>query len=287
MIQVTDDNDPRDFVSGDSQVVLVDCGRETARIPDGSSSLSFDIETEPLPSADLERIIAPFDRSSIKHPGEFDPTTVKTGNLKDESKIAAKIEAARTEHLSRVQSHESDVEIAESEYWQKAIEASTLNASRSRVCAIGVRFSGDAPMTAILHGEEADMLASLWSLYVNANHVGMRIYGFNTMDFDLPYVVRRSWVNDVPVPPSVRNGRYWSDTFVDLAREWSMGGRDHISLDELSRTFGMAGKRDQECKGKLFWTMWSDPSRRSLAIEYLATDVMLVEQVALRMGKAV
>jgi hypothetical protein len=57
----------------------------------------FDIETGPLPSDEIRANSAPF--VPAPPPGDFDPSAVKLGNLKDEAKIAAKINDAREEYL--------------------------------------------------------------------------------------------------------------------------------------------------------------------------------------------
>ena len=45
----------------------------------------FDIETGPLPIERIKEILPPFDPESLGNPpGEFDPKSVKTGNLKDD-----------------------------------------------------------------------------------------------------------------------------------------------------------------------------------------------------------
>lgn len=58
--------------------------------------LCFDIETCPL----SEEVVLAAAGEFIPppHPGEFDPGSVKLGNLKDQAKIEAKIAEARAAH---------------------------------------------------------------------------------------------------------------------------------------------------------------------------------------------
>ena len=51
------------------------------------NTIIYDIETGPLPEADLAALLPP-----------FDPTDIKTGNLKDPEKIAAKLAEAEMNH---------------------------------------------------------------------------------------------------------------------------------------------------------------------------------------------
>ena len=57
------------------------------------NTLAFDIETWPADDAILAKFADP-----TPAPSAFDPAAVKTGNLKDPDKIAAKIEEARIAH---------------------------------------------------------------------------------------------------------------------------------------------------------------------------------------------
>ena len=51
------------------------------------NTIVFDIETGPLPESELAAVMPP-----------FDPAEVKTGNLKDPEKVAAKIAEAEANH---------------------------------------------------------------------------------------------------------------------------------------------------------------------------------------------
>ena len=55
--------------------------------------LVFDIETGPLPEDRLREIMPPCDL--LPHPGEFIPGNVKLGQMKDQTKIDAKIADAK------------------------------------------------------------------------------------------------------------------------------------------------------------------------------------------------
>ena len=51
------------------------------------NTILFDIETAPLPESELAALVPP-----------FDPAEVRTGNLKDPDKIAAKLAEAEANH---------------------------------------------------------------------------------------------------------------------------------------------------------------------------------------------
>lgn len=195
----------------------------------------FDIETAPLD--DLE----------------FDPSEVKLGNLKDEEKIAAKIEDAR----------------------QKYQRDAALSAITGQVCAIGVK----SAEYEIFVGEEPAVLAGFWKVF-RRSHTE-QLVGFNIFRFDLPFLVRRSWVCGVDVPP-IRSGRFWSDRFIDLMDLWQLGDRQAKgTLSQIDRLLGGEGKKRS---GKDFASLLRDDQEEAIA--YLRNDLDITERVAQRMRAA-
>jgi hypothetical protein len=130
---------------------------------------------------------------------------------------------------------------------------------------------------------ESSMLSQFWETYMSVNKYGSKMIGFNCFNFDLPFLVRRSWHHGVCVPKSAANsGRYWSwsDTFVDLMQAWKCGSyKEYISLDKLSRFLDVGGKTGS---GELFYKLWEKD--RPAAIEYLCNDVRITHGCAVKMG---
>ena len=81
--------------------------------------------------------------------------------------------------------------------------------------------------------------------------------------------------------PSIREGRHWSDTFLDLRETWQLGNRQLAgSLDSISKAFGLSGKTGS---GAEFGKLWANPTTRSQAEAYLRKDLELTEAIYLRM----
>ena len=80
-----------------------------------------------------------------------------------------------------------------------------LNPIDSRIIAIGVKVSGGK--AEIFHsGSEKEMLSSFWAEvegFVKKGPLGNKIVGFNIKSFDLPFLVTRSFINDVAIVPFV------------------------------------------------------------------------------------
>ena len=212
-------------------------------------SYIFDIETGPLEEEVLRERMP-----------TFDPGSVKCGNLKDPDKIEAKIEGARKEH---------------ERLW---FERAALSARTGRVLAIGVSCEDEGALV-IGDERETDVLNEVWGLATNGHGIGSSFIGFNIHAFDLPFLVRRSWLIGVSIPDWIlERGRYWHPTFVDLLEVWRLGNRsEYISLDELAKALGLPGKPDG-VTGADFHRLWHDD--RDAAIAYLKNDLEMIARIA-------
>lgn len=249
----------------------------------------FDIETGPLSDEQLEKLCPEF--SPPPHPGTFDPESVKCGNL-GAAKAAEKIQCDKEAHQAAVERYAADVEAAKAAHFAAFKEKAALSATTGRVVAIGIEVNGE---TIIIGADrqgndrhEDDILHTWWSFYRRCVAEQRPLVGFNTHGFDLPFLVRRSWILGVPVPTSVRQGRYWNPLFIDLMKVWALDGRDMVSLDTIARAFGLAGKINQvdgqEVSGAMFHELWK--TNRPAAVQYLARDLELPTLLAVKMGVA-
>ncbi|MHC4193371.1 MAG: ribonuclease H-like domain-containing protein [Planctomycetota bacterium] len=211
--------------------------------------IAWDIETGPLP---LEEI-PPFDRESVSMGGLVDPV----------KKLAKKEEA-------------------EKKYYERA----ALSAVTGQVLAIGVR---ESPKVGMIKNEiigdgfcrEEDILSVFWQLFLKW-HESSIFVGWNTTGFDLPFLVRRSWMRQVAVPPQVYawNGRFHS-CFVDLLERWRCGDRQMKGkLDAVAKIFGIDGKLEG-VTGADFSRLWEADKDRAIA--YLKQDLQVTLRLAERM----
>jgi hypothetical protein len=226
------------------------------------NTIVFDIETGPLPDSELAAAMPP-----------FDPAEVKTGNLKDPDKVAAKIAEAEANHRR--------------DFFDKA----ALDPLTGRVVAVGVmivpaRGEQAVPLakggrfTIIGHDDEARTLREFWELTRGEMGRLNPMIGFNIFGFDLPFLFRRSWKHRVPVPFGIRRGRYWGDQLLDLRDAWQLGDRQaRGSLDSIARHLGVGAKNGD---GKAFAELWW--SDRKQAESYLRNDIELTALVANALG---
>jgi hypothetical protein len=249
--------------------------------------LIFDIETEALSEEHIRRIVEPF--KPPPHPGEFDPASVKYGNTKDAAKRADKLAECQAAHAKAVAEYETNCQAEEAEYWRKAIERAALSPLTGRVLAIGVRNATNGNAAIVAEEDETATLAEFWSKYAKCRPNNRKLVGQNIFGFDLPFLIRRSWMLGMDVPSTVREGRYWDRIFIDTQEVWLCGqrwGECESGIDLIGKALGLGGKLDEEgVSGATFAKLWrGTPEDRRKAQAYLLRDLELTNQVAVRLG---
>ena len=234
-----------------------------------SKDVIFDIETEGSTSIDFIKEINP------PYP-DFRPEAIKVGNLKKESEREAKIEIARQAHAEQ-----------EIEHWATKLDKAALSPELGRVVTIGY-LRADAPdEEAVLDDadfDEARLLRRFWASYKRTYRERGRFVGWNSNGFDLPYLIKRSWILGVEVPSTLYKGKWLADTWLDLMAAWTCYGfKEWVKLDVCARILGLGNKTDQECSGKEFAEWYRDPVRHDQAVHYGKLDLTLTRAIYLRM----
>jgi len=200
-------------------------------------TIIFDIETAPLPDAELAALAPEFEAPK---------------NYKD----AEKIKAAREEKARE---------------WR---DGAALSAVTGRVLAIGCL---DGEKFATLEGDELAILNGFWNL--TAHFAGRRFGGHNILDFDLPFLCRRSWALGLRVPGEVFDGHRISSRFVDTLKLWGCGVHGaRVSLRDLARALKVG---DKTGSGADFAALYV--SDRHAALAYLENDCRLTAKVLARL----
>lgn len=244
--------------------------------------LIFDIETGPL----ADDVVAQhFTFEELPHPGEFDPASVKYGNTKDEAKRAVKLEECRQAHNLAVANYEHTVAAARDEAWQQFKDNAALSATTGMVLAIGIQRGDKA---GIFKGDEPTILAKFWKKYLECRPQ-TKLVGCNIFEFDLPFLIRRSWILGVDVPRSVCEFGKWNNfdpLFVDIRQRWQLGQRNGCpsSLDTMARAL-CCGHKTDGINGGDFARLWLGTSEEhQQAVGYLLNDLQLTASVAARLG---
>lgn len=174
--------------------------------------------------------------------------------------------------------------------WEQFVQKAALSPMTGTVVAIGYWERDFAEVVGVGQKvadgqvwQEVGLLAGFWCKYEAAKQARGRLVGFNIFGFDLPFLVRRSWLLGVEIPAEViRDNRNWSRTFIDLMQVWGCGTREFTSLDKVSRYFGGTGKNGD---GADFARLWNGTEEeRKQAIAYLKNDCAMTATVARKMG---
>ena len=257
-----------------------------------SGVLAFDVETGPLPQDELDALMRHYSPAfDDEPPGDFDPSTVKYGNTKDEAKRREKLEAAKAAHEKAVSDWRANRNRAEFQWRQEFIHLAPLSPITGRVLAIGYCDAGG--QVSIDDGpDEATIIDNWLTEFTDAHASGGRLVGFHILGFDVPFLIRRAWKLGLDVPPCLRPRElHRNPTLVDLLDVWKCGTRDtawHVDnkLDTVARFFGLGGKLDG-ISGADFHRLWNgSPAEREKAVAYLEKDVQLTLAIAKAMGVA-
>lgn len=149
--------------------------------------LALDIETAPQEG-----------KEELFQEVAFDMNSVKTGNMKDQEKINAKIESARIKH-------EIDQEKARQEFQDK----SALSWTTGRITCICLY--GDDISRSFCWDDEKTIINGFWSYlksFSEQSEGEFQLLTWNGYNFDMPYINMRSLINGMQPIPGLRGSRY-------------------------------------------------------------------------------
>jgi hypothetical protein len=245
---------------------------------------TFDIETGPLPDDVLEELCPPFDRELIT--SEFNAAGVKTSHLKDPQKITDKIESAKQAHAAdqaaKIAKYESD----KFSHFDNFKADAALDAATGRVLLVAT-CDCDTMSPEFMEGDECDIISAWWEFVaVQKSKRSGRLAGLNIFDFDLPFLVKRSWILGVKVPSFVIDfSSKWMNpdpVFFDIRNAWQCGNRQSKSnFDWIGRAMGTGGKIAGD-HGAEFAALYARD--RETALQYAANDVIQPAMWLAKMG---
>ena len=250
----------------------------------------FDIETGPLAKEKVFQSAAEF--IPPKPPGEFNPAAVKIGNVKDEVKIKIKVDRARSEHNAAVRDYAATTEAAKVQHEADIMGKAALSPLTGQILAIGYKSEKGVRLQVAagdnLKYTEADLISDFWALYSKSCAPTRKIVGHNIFGFDLPFLIRRSWANDIQVPATVIDrDRFWNErVFVDTMKKWQCGtyGEKFIKLEALSAFFGGPVKPAGIDGGMFADLIAGNQDDQKAAVEYLLNDLEMTWKVAVSLG---
>ncbi|VVB99725.1 putative 3'-5' exonuclease related to the exonuclease domain of PolB [uncultured archaeon] len=145
-----------------------------------------------------------------------------------------------------------------------------LNPIDSKIIAIGVKTQNAEPVV-FMGEDEANLLSSFWQELAKHKSASAKIIGFNIKEFDLPFLVTRSFLNNVEIVPFVIK------EIVDIREKLSAYkfGNVRGKLKEFAalleiETLGMEGSKVAE-------EYWKGNTKKIR--DYLAKDLEITETI--------
>jgi len=203
-----------------------------------SNITSFDLETKP-------------DTQAVREIYPYDPSKVAYGNAKSEEARAKK----EKEHKEN--------------WFPKLEEKAALDPLTAEIVALGFY---DGKEFDIIHGCELDIINFFWEKFLDFNHQWLA--GWNCEGFDLPMIIKRSYILGVSVPANVfSSGRYFNPIFMDLMKKWCCYQyNEYAKLETVAKALNVNQPRKHAVHGKDFWKILETDQDRALS--YLEDDLI-------------
>jgi hypothetical protein len=170
-----------------------------------------------------------------------------------------------------------------------------LHAEYGRVLAIGVIVEQDQQIVRCgvlgrdrgkdrFHLDEARTLRGFWKLMADFDVKHDLIVGHNVMDFDLPFLYKRSRIHRVRPAVSLNFARYRHEPIYDTMREWTHWNPHAglISLTHLAAVLRVGMTKTEGMDGGRVYDEFL-AGNHDLIAEYCLQDVKVVRAVYYRM----
>lgn len=242
-------------------------------------SLVFDIETGPLPWAEIEPLYVAPERLP-----PWSDDMVKYGNTKDPAKRQEKYNEVKAAYAAELAAETQKLADHKSQWAADA----ALSPTTGQVLAIGARTANGEAILGVDGESESEILEQWWDLYRTQRNKGADFVGYCSNFFDVPFIVWRSYKHGIFVPESVwdKTGRYFGYHFIDLFDRLPKRGFDQVSrkLGDICQWLGIGGK-PEGVDGGMFARLWlGTADERQQAIAYALNDLDMTWKLGKRMG---
>ena len=162
-----------------------------------------------------------------------------------------------------------------------------LKAEKGRILTIGVIIEengavthqglfGRSRATGKFHVDEARTLRCFWNLIGEIRERKDLLIGHNILDFDLPFLIKRSIINRVK-PPHISFRRYQKNPIYDTMWEWSLWAH-RISLNDVCEAIGVTSSKDGDIDGSQIYDYYAAGRHEEIGL-YCMRDVECTREV--------
>ena len=128
-----------------------------------------------------------------------------------------------------------------------------------------------------LQGAETEIINAFWKLAADCN----LFVGHNILDFDLRFIYQRSIIHQIKPSRDLPFARFRNAPIYDTMQEWSKWGREHASLDTLSKALSIPSPKESLDGSKVY--PYYRAGKLAEIIEYCKRDVDSTRQVYRRL----
>ncbi len=155
------------------------------------------------------------------------------------------------------------------------LRGTSLSGNWGRILCIGIAF-GDQPAE-VLTGDESAILREFWQRVAHAT----LFVGHNALDFDLPFIWKRSVIHRVPPSVALTFERFRTAPIFDTMRVWDQWGPSSTGLDQLAKILGLQSSK-QGIDGSQVYDYYR-AGRQDDIYSYCKRDVELTRAVYQRL----
>ena len=134
--------------------------------------------------------------------------------------------------------------------------------------------------------DEADVLKEFMTTAakIMQKYPKMQWVGHNIKGFDMPYLIKRSLINKVSVPPSfhLHKQKPWENCLLDTQDVWKFGGWNSAKLGLISELLGIPSPKDAMSGPEVNEYYWS--GRLGEIKTYCEKDIQATANIILKMA---
>ncbi|HOZ52162.1 MAG TPA: ribonuclease H-like domain-containing protein [Chitinophagaceae bacterium] len=118
-------------------------------------------------------------------------------------------------------------------------------------------------------------------------HPEKQFCGHNIREFDIPYICRRSFINQIQLPEilmDLQNKKPWENPMLDTLQFWKFGEyKNFISVDLLSTILEIESPKDDIDGSEVAGVYWKENDLDRI-VRYCNKDVVTVAQILMRLN---
>jgi len=158
------------------------------------------------------------------------------------------------------------------------IKKLSLSALTAKIICLCYAFEPSVSGTIeVLQGDESEILKGFWKIVPDCN----LFVGHNVLDFDMRFLYQRSVILQIKPSRDIPFARFRNAPIYDTMHEWSKWGREHASLDTLSKALDIPSPKEKLDGSKVY--PYYRAGKLAEIVEYCKRDVESVRLVYKRL----